>query len=412
MADQEMGHVLGLRHNFHSSSMLAPNELHNRAITQEKGLVGSVMDYCPPNIAPAGVAQGDYYTLAVGPYDLWAIEYGYAAIPARTPEGELPALCRIAARASAPELAYGTDEESDFGADPRSVDPLITRFDLSRDPLTWAEQQIRLSRELLGRLESRVPASGKSYTEVRRKFARLLGYQLGMMGVVSKQIGGIHTSRSFKGDPGAELPMKPVPAAEQRRAMAMIEKYLFDTRAFQFSPSLLNKLARETNWHWGIDVGQMINSSTDYPLREHVLATQRAVLARVTHPVLLSRLANNEMRVTTVSDALTLPELLGRLTRSVWSEVGATGAAQPIAPMRRSLQREHLNTLIGLMLQPAPGTPEDARTLAWSELSALRARLVASQKTPPADAYTRAHLAESAVRIAKALDARMAAPAR
>jgi hypothetical protein len=434
MSAHEMGHILGLRHNFHSSTLLAPGELHNTAITREKGVVSSVMDYCPVNLAPPGVPQGDYYSLVVGPYDIWAIEYGYTAIDARTPEEELAALKRIAGRAAQPELAYGTDEECDFGSEPRSVNPLITRFDLSRDPVGWAEGQIRLARHLLGKFEARVPREGKSYSEARRKFSRLMGHQLNMLAQVSKMVGGIYTSRSFRGDPGAGLPQRPVPAAEQRRALALIERHLFDTSDYQFSPSLLNRLARDVNWHWGINLGQMINSPTEYPLREQVLGAQRFVLARLLHPVLLSRLGNSEMRVASPADALTLPELLGRLTKSIWSEAftddvdaarlrattapGARGVTAPaksvkkITAMRRSLQREHLGMMIGMMLQPAPGTPEDARTLAWSELTVLQARLIAAQKAPAADAYTRAHLAESAARIARALDARIAVTAR
>jgi hypothetical protein len=409
----EMGHVLGLRHNFHASTMLPLSELNNTAITHERGQVGSVMDYNPANIAPPGTPQGDFFTGVVGPYDLWAIEYGYTTTGACTPDDELPALRRIASRAAAPELAYGTDEECDFGPEPRSINPLITRYDLSSDPLGWAEQRMRLCRDLLRRIETRVPAQGKSYTELRRKFSRLMGTYMGMAFYVSKEVGGIYTSRSFRGDPGAGLPQQPVPAAQQRRALGILESYLFDTRSFQFPPSLLNKLARENNWHWGVDVSQMLNSSDDYPLREQVLATQRAVLARLTHPVLLSRLANGELRVANPNEALTLPELLSRLTNGIWSEVASPTTLKPISGMRRSLQREHLNVLIGLMLQPLPGTPEDARTLAWSELTTLRTRLVAAQKvTTGADAYTRAHLAESAARITKALDARMTVTAR
>jgi hypothetical protein len=409
----EMGHVLGLRHNFHASTMLPLSELNNVALTRERGNVGSVMDYNPANIAPPGTAQGDYFTGVVGPYDLWAIEYGYTLTDARSPEEELPALRRIASRAAAPELAYGTDEECDFGPDPRSVNPLITRYDLSSDPLGWSEQRMRLCRDLLRRLEPRVPAQGKSYTELRRKFARIMGTYTGMAFYVSKQVGGIYTSRSFRGDPGAPLPQQPVPAAQQRRALGILETYLFDTRPFQFPPSLLNKLARENNWHWGVDVGQMLNGSDDYPLLQQVLGTQRAVLARLTHPVLLTRLASGELRVAHPSEAFTLPELLSRLTKAIWSEVASPTTLKPISGMRRSLQREHLNVLIELMLQPQAGTPEDARTLAWAELTGLRGRLVAAQKTTAGmDAYTKAHLAESAARITRALDARMTVTAR
>jgi hypothetical protein len=72
----EVGHTLGLRHNFHGSTMLTPQELNNTEITHAKGLVGSVMDYLPVNIAPQGVQQGDFFPVVIGPYDEWAIEYG------------------------------------------------------------------------------------------------------------------------------------------------------------------------------------------------------------------------------------------------------------------------------------------------------------------------------------------------
>ena len=76
----EVGHSLGLRHNFKASTMLTADQLNDTAITHVKGLVGSVMDYSPINIAPKGKKQGDYYSTTIGPYDYWAIEYAYKPI--------------------------------------------------------------------------------------------------------------------------------------------------------------------------------------------------------------------------------------------------------------------------------------------------------------------------------------------
>src|SRR5262249_20187025 len=91
----EVGHTLGLRHNFKGSTMLPNDQLHNTKITREKGLVGSVMDYSPVNLAPKGVKQGDYFTTTIGPYDYWAIEYAYKPLPGAT-EGEVKQLNKIA----------------------------------------------------------------------------------------------------------------------------------------------------------------------------------------------------------------------------------------------------------------------------------------------------------------------------
>ncbi len=79
----EVGHSLGLRHNFKASTMLTADQLNDTAITHVKGLVGSVMDYSPINIAPKGKKQGDYYSTTIGPYDYWAIEYAYKPVDGR-----------------------------------------------------------------------------------------------------------------------------------------------------------------------------------------------------------------------------------------------------------------------------------------------------------------------------------------
>src|SRR6266566_585274 len=106
----EVGHTLGLRHNFKASTMLKNEQLHDTSITRKVGLSGSVMDYLPANIAPKGVKQGDYFSTTLGPYDYWAIEYAYKPLPGGT-EGELEALKEIAKRGAAPGHDYGTDED-------------------------------------------------------------------------------------------------------------------------------------------------------------------------------------------------------------------------------------------------------------------------------------------------------------
>ena len=113
----EVGHSLGLRHNFKASTMLTADQLNDTAITHVKGLVGSVMDYSPINIAPKGKKQGDYYTTTLGPYDYWAIEYAYKPVDGDE-EAELK---KIAARAPEHDLVYATDEDSSSTTTPTSI---------------------------------------------------------------------------------------------------------------------------------------------------------------------------------------------------------------------------------------------------------------------------------------------------
>src|SRR5205085_10357215 len=129
----EVGHTLGLRHNFKASTMLSLKDLNNSEKTRQSGMLSSVMDYAPPNIVPKDYKQGDYYSTTIGPYDMWAIEYGYKPFSGGS-EGEVAELKKIAARGAEQGLAYATDEDT-RGIDP---DPLTNRFDLGSDPLEFA----------------------------------------------------------------------------------------------------------------------------------------------------------------------------------------------------------------------------------------------------------------------------------
>ena len=78
----ELGHTLGLNHNMKGSQLYSPAEINNRELTSRTGMIGSVMDYPALNVAPDRSNQGQYMTTMPGPYDRWAIEYGYSeALP-------------------------------------------------------------------------------------------------------------------------------------------------------------------------------------------------------------------------------------------------------------------------------------------------------------------------------------------
>src|SRR5262249_33092799 len=139
----EVGHTLGLRHNFKASTMLPNDKLHDTSITRKQGLVGSVMDYRPVNLAPKDVKQGDYCTTTLGPYDNWAIEYAYNRLAGGT-EGELEELQKIAAKCAEPGLDYATDEDM-YG----SADPLVHTWDLGADPMKFAQERMVLAEDLM-----------------------------------------------------------------------------------------------------------------------------------------------------------------------------------------------------------------------------------------------------------------------
>ncbi len=116
----EVGHTLGLRHNFKASSRYTLAEINSEAVKGKNTLATSVMDYIPINIPyQVGDTNGDWTMIGIGPYDYWAIEYGY------TPdEGKLPEILK---RVSEPDLQYATDEDTG------GADPMARRYDYSKD---------------------------------------------------------------------------------------------------------------------------------------------------------------------------------------------------------------------------------------------------------------------------------------
>ena len=193
----EVGHSLGLRHNFKASTMLTADQLHDTAITRTKGLVGSVMDYCPINIAPKGKKQGDYYPTTLGPYDYWAIEYAYKPVDG----DEATELKKIAAQAPEHDLVYATDEDAILNGD-----PYVNRWDLGSDPCAFGKSRIELAAQLLKDLDDRVVKDGDSWARTRRAFQILLQQWGDGATLASQYIGGQSVSRDHKADKDAPRP--------------------------------------------------------------------------------------------------------------------------------------------------------------------------------------------------------------
>ncbi|NET04894.1 MAG: zinc-dependent metalloprotease [Symploca sp. SIO2B6] len=398
----EVGHTLGLRHNFHGSTMLMPQELNNTSITHTKGLVGSIMDYVGVNLAPVGIEQGDYFPVVVGPYDIWAIEYGYKPSGAISPQAERRFLEKIAQKAPEAELAYGTDEDV-FGF----LDPDVNPFDLSGDVLLYTQWQMDNARQMWNRLNKRYPVRGDSYSEMRVKFNTVFIYYFRQALLLSNYIGGQSFNRDLPSDPNGRPPFEPVSLEKQRQALTQIQKYVFAEDAFNFPPKLLNKLAPSRWNHWGNPAPRF---SLDYPIHDNILSLQRIVLRRLLSNSRLTRLRDLELKAgQEQGQALTLPELFDTLQTGIWKEI-LTPTSKPItiSSIRRSLQREHLEIMTSMLLRRVD-VPEDARTLAWYQLRQLGGTLnkILKKRNEQLDIYTRAHLEETRDRIFKTLDAQV-----
>jgi len=396
----EVGHTLGLRHNFHGSTMLQPEDLNNTQVTRAQGMIASVMDYVPVNLAPPGIVQGDYYTTMVGPYDDWAIEYGYKVIGGVNPNSDLPVLQQIASRAGEPQLAYAPDEDT-----VDTLDPAANRFDLSANMLKYSQWQLDNARAMWKRLEKRIPAGEEGYNELRVMFDSVFGYYANQVMNATLYVGGQSFNRIRPGDAKGKLPFVPIALSQQREALATLDKYVFAPDAFSFPPELLNKLAPSRWEHWG---SPALVFPLDYPIGDRITFLQRFVLRVLLSPVRLARLRDAELK-SAPETALRMPEVLNTVQKNVWQEVlQPTNKKMEISTFRRSLQREHLAILIGMVLRKT-NVPEDARSLAWYELRQLREGLSKSIRNLDrnADAYTRAHLEETRDRISKVLNAQI-----
>jgi hypothetical protein len=387
----EVGHTLGLRHNFRGSTLLSPEEMNNREITRAKGLTASVMDYVPPNIAPNGVKQGDYFPDQVGPYDEWAIEYGYTPSQATTTMGEKSFLAKIAEKSNQRELSYSPDE------DLSNSDPTVNPWDHSSNVLAYSESQLANARQMWAKLNQGYPMDGENYSEVEERFNTILRSYLQNLYYTSKYIGGQSFYRVKPSDAKGKLPFVPVPVEQQRQALMTMQKYVFAEDALKFPPDLLNKLVPSRWLHWGTDiqVGRL-----DYPIHDLVLLVQTVVLRDLLASDRLTRLKDLELKSAS-GKALTLPELFDTLQTGIWSEVFQPKGKLQISSLRRGLQREYLNVLMGMVLRKE-SAPEDARTLAWYKLKQLNNQL---RKVRSEDEYTQAFLLETRDRIEKTLNA-------
>ena len=395
----EVGHTLGLRHNFKASTYLSLEDLNNPEKAKQ-GQLASVMDYAPANIVPKGKTQGDYFTSTVGPYDIWAIEYGYKPV-AKDDE-----LKKIASRCGEPGLAFATDEDT-RGID---SDPLANRFDLGSDTVAYAKQRSQLINELWPGIVNEITKEGEGYQNARRAFGILLGNYGRAMHFASRYVGGVYVHRDHKGDANAKPPYVIVEAAKQRESLKLLEEQVFNDKPFQFPPELYNYMAASRWSHWGTrDVLRQ-----DYAVHEVIAMWQDRILQQLLSSTTLDRLHDSELKVAADKDAFTTAELLTGLTKAIFSETESMEAGeftnrQPaVSSLRRNLQRIYLKRLSNIAMGNT-GAPQDCQTVAYAELEALEGRinkLLAEQQK--LDSYSEAHLKETAARIRKVIEARLA----
>lgn len=388
----EVGHTLGLRHNFRSATDTPLDKLHDREWTRENGVFSSVMEYPSPNIAPGDQENGFYYNPGVGSYDRWVISYGYSEDEDRAEE--------IARQVAQPGHAYGTDEDARGSG---AIDPSVNVYSLSSDPLDWGQQRADLIRTLYPELPEIALEDDMPYYEVTDLFQSIF-FQYGRaLAPAVKYLGGQYQYRDHMGDPDGRMPFEPVPLDEQQKALDLIIDYGFSSDVGNISEDVYRNFGANRWSHWGLS--NTYQGRVDYPLHSVILGIQSGLLNQLLNTTRLSRIRDTELKFGQ-ENTVTIPELMSRLTEAIWEEAWTSPGAN-IPGIRRDLQRVHLDAMINIVTKAPSEMPADARSVARATLRDLHGQLE-QRLAPPTfefDSYTEAHLAESSERIDRALEA-------
>ena len=329
----EVGHTLGLNHNFKSSYLHDNSRVHNKGITQEMGLTGSVMEYPGVNIAPPEIEQGEYYTTTPGPYDKWAIEFGYST-PLDNIELEESRISAILSRSTSPELSFGNDAD-DMRAAGKGIDPQAMIYDMSSEPVDYASDRIALTQYLMDDLVLKYSDRGKSYQSLLDAFNILLRERGIASRVVSRHIGGVYVDRSFFGQRGSGEPFKIVPYKEQKKAIKTLEENLFNPNAFSFSKDILEKLLPQRRGF------NHMPSTEDYKIHDRVLGIQKDVFNHLLHPKVLKRISDTGV----YGNRYNLNEFISDLTLAIYID----DMRGDVNTFRQNLQTEYTHRLIKIL---------------------------------------------------------------
>jgi hypothetical protein len=409
----ESGHDLGLQHNFIGSMAYSASQLQDPRFTRQHGVATSVMEYAPLNVWPKGKSQGDYVQLVLGPYDYYALRFGYEYVAnATTPEAELPVLNRLASRWSDPIYRFASDEDAFFN-DGHAIDPRVQMFDLTSHPVEWEQMQVAMLHRILNAVDARFPKTGESYDEARRAFLLPLRLYVRYASMPAHVIGGEYISRAAAGDPHSYVPLQPVSRSDEYRAWQTLAGGLFSDAAWRFSPRVLRSLTYSEVSSLGQGGGWAYDPSPRHDVDVVAIAgtAQEQVIDELFAPLTLARIDSLSTKYSP-GTTMTLADLFDWTRAGIFGDI-ENGDAAKAGVVRRNAQTNFAKKLGRLWTSPAPGTPADAQALARLQLENLTSYAARSLRASKLDEMTRAHLEALEALARQALEARatIAAPA-
>lgn len=373
VSSHEVGHTLGLRHNFGSSSLTPVDSLRSASFLEKYGHTASIMDYARFNYVaqPEDGIRRELLYPRIGEYDKWAIEWGYRRFPElTTPEAEADTLNRwiISQLAANPRLWFGTESNPN--------DPREQNEDLGDNQMRANELGIKNLKRVLAGIPEWTRTPNEGYDNLKALYREVTGQFLRYNVHVARWVGGIYETPKTVEQEGPVYAY--VEKAKQKEAMAFLDRNLFTTPTWLIDEDIFSKT--------GLNALEVIGQLQAYGISNLVS----------------NRVLGNLLKAETAlgKEAYTINDLFGDLNRSIWREL-STGATPDV--YRRGLQTLYVSRLISLLPKPGErmlnmGTVESRITY---ELQTLQNRL---QRATSSDTAVKAHYQYLAKKIGDALD--------
>ena len=383
----EVGHTIGLRHNFSASYLYSPDEIHDVSVTGNS-TISSIMDYDPINIAPPGTQQGKFFPTEPGKYDKWVIEFGYKPNLSDTERDDLLAL------SVNNEYLYGPDEDA-MGRPGSNIDPRAKRYDMTNDVIRYAQERFIIIDNKISELDEIFNEPGDTKNDFASNFYSLIREKGRFMESVAIQIGGIYVTKLVNGQDDVNA-YEPVPYEKQKAAMNLINEQFLANNIWSFDPKILKNLQREKR-----AAGSYSRDSNEDPrLHEMVLDMQSDVLGLILHPTVMTRLVDSSV----YGNQYMPSEVLGDLLTGIFVKNESPDS------FKRNLQSKFVDALLaGMMPTNRSGSGRGSSSPEYDEIAkaAIFDSLRKVQKFtrgPIRDAETKKHYAFLNWKVSQFLD--------
>jgi hypothetical protein len=388
VSSHEVGHTIGLRHNYGSSSSVPVENLRNKAWVEANGHTPSIMDYARFNYVAQpedNISQVGLFP-RIGDYDNWAIEWGYKIFPqfndAEAEKGHLNKW--VIEKLKDKRLWFGTETNPD---DPRSQSEQV-----GDDAMKGSMYGVKNLQRILPNLVEWTKEQNKDYAGLARMYDQLSSQYTRYMAHVAKYVGGIMETPKMMEESGPVYEV--VAEAKQKEAVDFLNKNLFATPAWLINPDISGKT--------GMNPVSVIG------------LTQDIILSRLLSFRTLNKLVDAEAQMG--AGAYQVTELLADLKKGIWTELTTR---KPADVYRRNLQKTYINTLSNLVNPPpaqqvslgggitisasSSNDENDVVSVVRAHLASLRNEINAAAVVI-ADPMTKYHLQDVSKRVDKALN--------